>query len=585
MAKVWFDFSAATNGDGTSPSSPKNTLAGYTFVSGNEHYFRRGTTYAGAFTMVAGKPGRRTKYLTWYNADGTDDQNQLKPIFNATAVLSTYNSTNKDHVEISGLDLRAPAIAVAADTYLVVLGHNSFFTNCAVDTNVGGVSAPGKSNANIMYNTVKAVSYAGAFSNNCINASDNLEVDTVNIIGNTVTFMGGGTTNCLGIRAECSDATLRMTNLRVEGNTVTPPVGTAYTPNQNSIGIRLQGCPDAEVCFNTVKGMLNGISLVDGRIWAHHNTLQSNLNFGLHLSADSYDCLLEYNDCSFNGTNISNATMFAYGRGIEMSSAAGQSRCARHTVRFNVCNGNLNYGGKDDNGSEGVGIGLDDGTSMCVLYGNVLVGNEGNGVQYFGGDKTNAAIVDTGGNHCVANYFENNCTAAFKNRRTGGTTKTSFISHISVAAAYGTKSIIANNVMKGGQCGISMNSNTDKTKLLIANNVFLDIPHCISAPDAVNLDCRNNLFYSATVTVQKYCTNATDVNGVPTFPNLVFNGVNDVVQDPKFDANYRPLPGSILLGNGYSAGKFLDFVGKEFKGTPNIGMFANYPSVVSALRI
>lgn len=577
MAKVWFDSTAATNGSGASPKDPKNTISGYTFVAGNEHYFRRGSTFTGGFTMVSGTPNAKTKYKAWYNADGSDDLSKPKPLFNISAVISTYNGNNKDNCEVDSLRIVGNSLPVANDSYAIYIGHNSAIWNCDIDTNLGCIGAAGKSNVSIMYNTCAGVSHSSANNNSLIFASDSKDVDNIVVLGNILTFKGGGGASSSAIRMGTDAASFSMTNLLIADNIITPPVGVTYTTNQNAQGIRMSRCPNAEVRHNNVKGMVAGLFMTGGGAkwgcWVHHNTFCDNLNFGIHATVDITDCLIEYNDCSRNGTNIENATMHAYGRGIELSGSAGQSRSGYCVIRFNVLNGNLNYGGPLDNGSEGVGLGFDDGTVGNVAYGNIIMDNDGNGCQFYGG-PLGAGWTDTS-NHFVANFLKNNGKAAFKNRRTGGTQKTTFSAHIGMSAVIGGQSVVANNVIVDGDAGITQTSNC--VNVIMANNIFVNVANAMAFGQAAGYGAFSNVFYSNGVTVKKYATTAVDGNGVPTWPTLAYTGTNDLVINPQLDANYRPLAGSPCIGTGHViSAYFHDATGKKFKSTPSIGMFENY---------
>lgn len=579
MARVWFDFAAATNGSGSSPNDPKNTLSGFTPVAGDELRFRRGTSYNGTLPLVNGLPGKRTKYSAWYHKDGSDDTSKSRPIFNLSAVLNTYGSTtNKDNIDIDSLHLSAPSLPVISDSYVLYLGHNSAIWNCKVDTNVGAIGAYGKSNVVIAYNEVSGVSYSGTAANNVIGHSDNKQVDNVLIEGNTVVHKGGGGDNCHGIRVDVTSTAVTITNVIIRGNTVSPPVGVEFTTNHKAIGIRLEKTNDAEVCYNEVKGMLTGLFLTGGgvatRIYSHHNRFHHNLNFGEHYTLDTDGCLIEYDDCSFNGTNIEETAMHAYGRGIEFSSSSGQNKCQNHVVRFCVLTGNKNYGGPLDNGSEGVGLGFDDGTRGCVAYGNIITDNEGDGIQYYGG-PLGAGWTDTS-NHAVANFLKDNGKAAYKNRRTGGTTKVLFGAHIGMSAVIGGQSVVANNVMVGGDCGIRQTSNC--VNVSVTNNIFIDVTNAMSFGGA-GYGVLVNVFYEKSKTIKKYSTTAVDANGAPTYATLTYAGSNDMTTNPQLDATYRPLPSSPVIGAGNSIGTaFLDFGGRRFKGPCSIGMYEDYVS-------
>lgn len=580
MATYYYDFSAATNGNGLTPATPRNTWTGIVPVPGDSHLFKRGTSLSVAFSLTSGNSGAPIRYGAWYNADGSDDTTRARPIITTSSTFSSYSSTNKNYVQISNWDIRGTALAVANDSSIVFLGNGSSITNCLIDTNIGGVAAWGKSDIIIANNTIKAVSHSSANNNNCIIVSDTPAMANVQITGNTILHQMGGGTASHCIRAE-NTGTANLSNLLIDGNTITPAVGNAYNTNTSSLGIRLQRCNGARVTNNSVTGMLEGCFVTGGgaviSLYIARNNFSSNYHFGLHLSTNVQKCKIEYNTCSLNGTSTSNGTLLAYGRGIECSSSAGQASCSYHIIRYNTCNGNLNYGGPSDNGSEGVGIGIDDGTAFCTVYGNSCSNNEGNGIQYYGGiaGSGTPAISDTGANHCIANFLSNNCTASILSRRSAGTFPSPFQYHIGIAGISPSQTVCSNNVFVGGTGGISQNSLT--TNLIIANNIFVDVPHAIAYP-AAGYGASNNLFYSRTISVQKYCTTAVDGNGSPTYANLTYAGaVSDLTFNPQLDSSYRPLPGSPSIAAGISVGNFTDSEGRPFQAPPTLGMFELNP--------
>ena len=69
-----------------------------------------------------------------------------------------------------------------------------------------------------------------------------------------------------------------------------------------------------------------------------------------------------------------------YGRGIELFGGSTKPG-GPGIVCYNECSYNYNYGGVVNNGTEGVGIGFDDYHRDIRVYGNLLVRNEGNGIQ------------------------------------------------------------------------------------------------------------------------------------------------------------------------------------------------------------
>jgi parallel beta-helix repeat protein len=139
---------------------------------------------------------------------------------------------------------------------------------------------------------------------------------------------------------------------------------------------------------------------------------------------------------------------------------------------------NYNFGGPADNGSEGVGIGLDDGTTNCSVYGNTVSNNEGNGIQLYGGGDRQR-FTDTGGNTILSNRLESNCTYSVLNRRTGGTTPSPFYAHIHLSYIYGKRTIIVSNIFSGTTGGGIYRDSTS-SNVIAAMNIYLGVPYPVT---------------------------------------------------------------------------------------------------------
>jgi hypothetical protein len=202
-----------------------------------------------------------------------------------------------------------------------------------------------------------------------------------------------------------------------------------------------------------------------------NNECSSNMNFGVHVSGFAKSFIIEGNTCNYNGGTFS---ANYYGRGIELSSAAGPGAVSDHTVRNNTCRFNYNYGGPLDNGSEGVGIGLDDGILRCAVYGNRVSNNEGNGIQLYGGGVP-GRIPDTGGHTIASNILDANCTRAILNRRSGGTAASPFYAHIQLAYIYGSRTLITNNIFPGPTRG-GAHVDSASSKVVVLNNIYWGTP-------------------------------------------------------------------------------------------------------------
>jgi len=208
-----------------------------------------------------------------------------------------------------------------------------------------------------------------------------------------------------------------------------------------------------------------------------NNNCSANMNFGIHVTGVAKSFTIESNVCNSNGGTLSPTF---YGRGIELDSAAGQDAVSGHTIRYNTCRFNKNYGGPLDNGSEGVGIGLDNGTRACSVYGNVISNNEGNGIQLYGGGDR-ARYSDTGGHSIMSNTLDSNCSFSVLNRRSGGTTPSPFQAHIALAYIYGSRTVISGNVFMGPPPTAIYTDSTDSNIVILAN-MGLGLPFAIAPP-------------------------------------------------------------------------------------------------------
>lgn len=616
MATFYYDLAAAANGTGTS-LSPFN-LTGWnatTFSGGNSYLLRRTNVLTATFSTVAGTVGNFVNYGTWYNSDGSDDNNQAKPIVILPAPVTTY-ATTKDYVAIDSWDFRAYALTASSDSNVIFLGSANSITNCDIHTNVGGVGCYGKSGCNIQGNTIRAVAHNSSQTNYGVIVSDVATMTSNSVTDNLVIHLGGGGPASHGMRIECSGAPNVLTAPVVSRNTIRPtnngqkpglnlgivsenriyqklvPFGgivdgnlrtnTTFAPpcvndNHGAIGIRLNNAPGAQVEGNTITGMLTGIFCVGGGVAQAANLSANyccyNREFGIHLTTDMVSCSVVENTCSFNGQRVVDTILSGYGRGIEITSAAGQSRCASHSVFRNVCSNNFNWGGPNDNGSEGCGIGIDDGAVNCRVVGNVCTDNEGNGVQLYGGGSS-ATYVDTH-NYVVANFFRNNCTNAFTGRRSGRLDLNGFNADIGASWQYGADSVIANNThgnyATGSRVGFSQDPHC--LSVIVANNVYLNLPYPIVAGNTmVTAKYQNNDFLGAT---NKYSDDDTNVSGVPRYTQIIFSGTNDFTYDPLLDAFGVPLAASPAIKAGANfVNSFSDRAGNAFfAATPTLGMY------------
>lgn len=230
--------------------------------------------------------------------------------------------------------------------------------------------------------------------------------------------------------------------------------------------------------------MLSGIFMNSGeRNYVGSNNCSRNMNFGIHVTGVARSFLIENNVCNYNGGTMSPT---CYGRGIELSAAAGPNAVTGHTLRYNTCRFNYNYGGPLDNGSEGGGIGLDDGVTKCTVYGNTVSNNEGNGIQLYGGGDP-ARYPDTGGHMLMSNIMDSNCSHSVLNRRSGGRTPIPFQAHIALAWIYGSRTVISSNVFMGATRG-GIYQDSTSSNIVKFNNIYMGTPYPVKAPIFENFD-------------------------------------------------------------------------------------------------
>ena len=450
----YIDPTAAGPGDGTL-ANPFRSWASVSWLPGHTYLQKRGTTYSGVFQVAAsGTASQRITIGAYYRSNGGDDTSQPKPVIilpgsptlpAGGASIAAYKQ-ERDFVTYRHLDIRNTALPEASDVAIIWLGNYCVFENCNVISNCAGVYIFEKNHVTVSNCVLDVISNGPTYGNQGILVAASGNLDDIRLLNNTIRHRGGGTAGSHGIRCETYASTAFLTNLLIRGNRVSPPPGVDYNPNRKAIGIYLVRGNAATVDKNIVTGMLSGIFITSGdRSYVGNNNCSNNMNFGIHISGLAKSYIIERNTCNANGGTL---TSTYYGRGIELSSAAGQGAVSGHTIRYNTCRFNLNYGGPLDNGSEGVGIGVDDGTCKCSVYGNIVSNNQGNGIQvYGGGDRTK--WPDTGGHTIDANKMDSNCTFSVQGRRSGGKTPSPFQAHISLTYVYGSPTVVSNNTFSG----------------------------------------------------------------------------------------------------------------------------------------
>jgi parallel beta-helix repeat protein len=450
----YIDPTAIGPGNGTL-ASPFRSWTSVSWTPGHTYLQKRGTTYSGVFQVSAsGTASQRITIGAYYRSNGSDDTSQPKPVIILPgapttpangASIAVYKQ-ERDFVTYRNLDIRNSALPEGSDVAIIWLGNNCVFENNNVTSNCAGVYIFTKNHVTVSACVLDVISNSPAYGNQGILVAADANIDDIRLLNNTVRHHGGGTAKSHGIRCETYNSAAFLTHLVIRGNRVSPPPGVDYNPNRGAIGIYLIQGAAATLDRNTVTGMLAGIFINSGNSsYVGNNNCSNNMNFGIHISGVAKSYIIESNVCNSNGGTL---TTTYYGRGIELSSAAGPGAVSGHTIRYNTCRFNYNYGGPLDNGSEGVGIGMDDGTSKCSVYGNVISNNEGNGIQVYGGGNRDR-WPDTGGHTIDSHKMDSNCTFSVLNRRSGGTTPSPFQAHIALAYVYGSPTVVSNNTFSG----------------------------------------------------------------------------------------------------------------------------------------
>ncbi|KFC71950.1 nitrous oxide reductase family maturation protein NosD [Massilia sp. LC238] len=450
----YIDPSVAGPGDGTL-ANPYRSWASVTWTPGHTYLQKRGTTYSGVFQLAAsGTALQRITIGAYYRSDGSDDSSRPKPVIvlpgaPATpaggASIAAYRQ-ERDFITYRHLDIRNTGLPDGSDVAIIWLGNDCVFENSNVTSNSAGVVIYEKNRITVSNCVLDVISNGPAYGNQGILAAGNTNMDDIRLLNNTIRHRGGGSPASYGIRCETYNSASFLTRLLIRGNRVSPPPGVPYNLNRRAIGIYLVQAQAATVDSNIVTGMLTGIFINGGdRSYVGNNNCSNNMNFGIHISGLAKAYIIERNVCNANGGIL---TGTYYGRGIELSSKVGQGAVSGHTIRYNTCRFNYNYGGPLDNGSEGVGIGVDDGASKCSIYGNVVSNNEGNGIQMYGGGDR-ARWPDTGGHTIQANWLDSNCSFSVLNRRSGGKTPSPFQAHIALAYIYGSPTVVSKNIFLG----------------------------------------------------------------------------------------------------------------------------------------
>jgi len=546
MATVYIDLSAATNGNGTI-ESPYNTWAGVPTGAGNVYRQKRGTWWNGAFPSLSSGTSGNVTTITSY---GTADTLWLpQPIIGiGDSIMPGTLNGPKTFTKWSDVDIRCERSTVASDVPIMWVGSDVEISDCTLTTNLTALYGEKCSRVKILRNKIKcATATTTTASINAIVLAGSTAIDDNVIDRNEILIGDGGPAGAHVIKVS---AAVPITSLQVTNNRIRTASGQP-SPHPDKAGIYI-GWANGEGLFgptgtaaasvivagNDVADLVDGVFLyTSSSVWVHHNRVDNNGSFGVHVTGNaahpSSGCLIEFNKCRWAGRNLAPF----YGRGIELSAGSKLNACTGHVVRFNDVSYAKNWGGPLDNITEGVGIGLDDATSGCQVYGNLIRGTEGNAIQFYGGTT---APADTGGHVIVGNFIIECGLGSYRNRRT--TPTLTGCAAISTSKTLGSRTVIAYNVIIGGTSAVRVDASSSNVE--VYGNVFKRQTVCaITAGSTTGI--RDNCYDPS---IPKQIGNLTmDGNGTPTPALLSTGGSGDKTANVLVDDAFVALTGSPLL--------------------------------------
>jgi len=551
MATYHINPAALVNGTGTA-ASPFNTWASVP-TSGVHTYLQMvGTKWAGAFpNLTGGTASNKTVIGAYANADGSDNPALPAPVIDiGDRMLPGTLASPKSGIKFGRVIIKNDRAAVTSDTPMMWLGDNVEFEGTELETNLTalyGENRTGLKIRGLKITAAKAVSAIAAM--NALVLAGSVALTGHDIQGLDVLIGDGGPSNAHAIKiggsVPITDLTLKDIRVRTISGQPTTHVNKAGVFLSNAVGQTILGGTESistiEISNVDVEDLVDGVFTSSvSNAWIHHNKLNLNNSFGLHSTGTAANPtarnVIEWNICRRNGRNVAPW----YGRGIEVSGGGAQHACTGHIIRFNDCSYNYNWGGPGDNGTEGVGIGLDDAASFCFVYGNFCFQNEGQGLQTYGGF---APPADTGGNLITGNWFIENGTAAIWNRRSGGTVRTGGACNVSLSGTKGSRTTFSYNLVIGSFGGVRMAA--DCSNVSRYGNVFIgQESYAHAAPNMTGIERE---IYAPGIP-RNIGTLALNGSNSPAPALLSAGSPTCQTIDPMLDTDrYLPLAGSPLL--------------------------------------
>ena len=520
MAVFYVDPASPTNGNGTSPLTPKNTWVGLTLTANNTYLQRRGTTFVGSAIRPQLQTSSAATPLTigaYFYTDGSDEPKLPKPIIDhnggtngvgAIMVDTCVNVLVKDFAGTNSLGFFGAGIQVRRSVGVKVQRFTAY-------GNFGGVGIRQDEAAVTSVCTDVEVSDCDLFENQAAGIIMRWgEVSTavlrrIKLYNNRVYRNGTGKT--LGNSTVCGG---------IACNTV----------HKNDLDINYR-CFDMEV-----KG----------------NHVYDNLGYGINVEA-------------FGNERIQSvvASNEVTGSGISLDQDS-------HSIWVGNCFGTLveknhvhhNYAKEGFTSGSGVGILIDyNGVSTTGGSGNVVRSN-------YVHDQFQGASSAVGASTGILVYGNSSCEVysnIVERCRNG-------VGSAGVSGAQVTGNILENNtILSIKEAGLFNNS--DSLNAILRNNIVVE-----AATGVFNADLRTTGFAETNNLLYKCALNkGVGVLGSPTAGVL---DPSDSISNPLLDSKFKPTVGSPALSVGtptrYSR---RDFEGRQ-RITPCVGAMS--PGVFQA---
>lgn len=404
----YVDPTVGGTGTGTF-ADPYKSPASATLAAGDGLLFKAGTTTvitAAIAPAASGTSGSPIVFGVYDGASSATDKRiygrqGMATIDAEGAAIKVFNIDSKSYIAIDGLAVTGSS---GANALISVTGTSA---NCQITNNAATAGASSHySIAGGLNNVVECNSSVGSAGSGIFyqvgSADTNIKIN--------FNYVSGYATDQRGILVYDG-----YSGIAVGGVIACNTVLNQTTPISAGGGIGgiwgIHGASSLKIFRNTVQNCAVGVGCVSSvssstvpsdmsGLLIQNNDI-SNCEFGVTVGFAYGSWLIEYNRISGSGalSNGNAVTTNKYGRNIELFGASETLGMKDGTVRFNYCSGAYNWvGTAGGDGSEGVGIGIDDYSQNLLVYGNYCTGNEGVGI---GVNVSRNVLVF--GNICVDN--------------------------------------------------------------------------------------------------------------------------------------------------------------------------------------